>query len=84
MAKGITSGYVPLGAVVVSEKIAQYFEDNKLWCGLTYSAHPLSCAAGVATISVHKEDDLIKNASDIGGALGEAFGGINIKTYLCG
>ncbi len=70
MAKGVTSGYVPLGAVVVSEKIAQYFEDKKLWCGLTYSAHPLSCAAGVATISVYEEDGLIKNAAVMGTHLG--------------
>ncbi len=70
MAKGVTSGYVPLGAVVVSEKIAQFFEDNKLWCGLTYSAHPLSCAAGVATVKVYKEDGLIENAAQVGRYLG--------------
>jgi taurine--2-oxoglutarate transaminase len=69
MAKGVTSGYVPLGAVVVSEKIAQHFEDEKLWCGLTYSAHPLSCAAGVATISVYEDDDLINNAANMGAHL---------------
>ncbi len=71
MAKGVTSGYVPLGAVVVSEKIAQHFEDNKLWCGLTYSAHPLSCAAGVATVKVYEEDGLIENAAEVGKYLGE-------------
>jgi len=70
MAKGVTSGYVPLGAVVVSEKIAQHFETNKLWCGLTYSAHPLSCAAGVATVKVYEEDDLIENAAVVGKHLG--------------
>jgi taurine--2-oxoglutarate transaminase len=70
MAKGVTAGYVPLGALIVSEKIGQYFEDEKLWCGLTYSAHPLSCAAGVATISAYKGDNLIKNAVDMGAHLG--------------
>ena len=70
MAKGITSGYVPLGAVVVSERIAKHFEDNKLWCGLTYSAHPLSCAAGVATVKVYEEDGLIDNAAEVGTHLG--------------
>ena len=70
MAKGITSGYVPLGAVVVSEKIAQHFEDNKLWCGLTYSGHPLSCAAGVAAVEVYEEDGLIDNAAEVGKHLG--------------
>ena len=70
MAKGVTSGYVPLGAVVVSERIAQHFEDNKLWCGLTYSAHPLSCAAGVAAVKVYEEDGLIDNAAEVGSHLG--------------
>lgn len=70
IAKGVTSGYVPLGAVVVSEKIAKHFDDNKLWCGLTYSAHPLSCAAGVATVKVYQEDDLINNAANVGKHLG--------------
>ena len=79
MAKGITSGYVPLGAAIVSEEIAQYFEDNKLWCGLTYSAHPLSCAAGVATISVYEEDDLIKNAADMGVHLGKRLEELKLK-----
>ena len=70
MAKGVTSGYVPLGAVVVSERIAKHFEDNKLWCGLTYSGHPLSCAAGVATVKVYEEDGLIENAAEVGTHLG--------------
>jgi taurine--2-oxoglutarate transaminase len=70
MAKGITSGYVPLGAVVVSERIAKHFEDNKLWCGLTYSAHPLSCAAGVAVVKVYEQDGLIENAAEVGKHLG--------------
>jgi taurine--2-oxoglutarate transaminase len=65
-AKGITSGYVPLGALIVSEKIAAYFEDKMLWAGLTYSGHPLACAAGVATIEVYREDGLIENAVTVG------------------
>ena len=48
-AKGLTCGYVPLGAVVVSEEIGEFFETNPLWCGLTYSAHPISCAAASAS-----------------------------------
>ncbi len=70
MAKGLTSGYVPLGAVVVSDKIAEHFEDNKLWGGLTYSAHPLSCAAGVAAVKVYEAEGLIKNAAELGRYLG--------------
>ncbi len=70
-AKGITSGYVPLGAVIVTDKIAKYFEDRMLWCGLTYSGHPLACAAGVATLQVYEEDRLIENAATVGHHLGQ-------------
>jgi taurine--2-oxoglutarate transaminase len=70
-AKGLTSGYVPLGAVIVSDAIAQYFEDKMLWCGLTYSGHPLACAAGVATLEVYEEDGLIANAARVGRHLGQ-------------
>ena len=71
MAKGLTAAYVPLGAVVVSEDIAAYFEDRMLPLGLTYSGHPLSCATAVATINVYKEDKLIENARAMGEVLGE-------------
>jgi len=70
-AKGLTSGYVPLGALIVSDKIADYFEDKMLWCGLTYSGHPLACAAAVATIAVYEEDGLIENAVRVGRHLGQ-------------
>lgn len=66
MAKGVTQGYIPLGAVVVNEKIAQHFEDNMLWCGLTYSGHPLACACGVATVKVYEEEKLIENSAAMG------------------
>lgn len=62
MAKGITSGYLPLGAVIVSERIADHFEDHTLWCGLTYSGHPMSCAAALATLEVYEEERLLENA----------------------
>jgi taurine--2-oxoglutarate transaminase len=61
MAKGITSGYLPLGAVVVSQEIADFFEDHTFWAGLTYSGHAMSCAAGIATLQVYEEDGLIDN-----------------------
>lgn len=70
-AKGITCGYVPLGGVIVSQKIADYFDDHKLMCGLTYSGHPLSCAAGIATLDVYKEEKLVENARAMGKVLGE-------------
>lgn len=70
-AKGITCGYVPLGGVIVSKKIADYFDDNVLMCGLTYNAHPLACAAGCATIDVYEEENLIENSKKMGKILGE-------------
>jgi taurine---2-oxoglutarate transaminase len=70
-AKGITSGYVPLGAVIVSEKIAKFFDDKYLYAGLTYNGHTLACAAALATIEVYKDDKLIENAKTVGKYLGE-------------
>jgi len=66
MAKGLTSGYVPLGCVAVSDKIADYFQDNMLWCGLTYNAHPLACGAACACLDVLEKEDLLKRAQDLG------------------
>lgn len=66
LAKGITSGYVPLGATVVSEEIAAHFDKNTLWTGLTYSAHTLAMAAGIATIEVYREENLIERSREMG------------------
>ncbi len=65
-AKGITSGYVPLGAVIVSEPIAKFFDDKYLYAGLTYNGHALACAAALATIEVYETDHLIENAATLG------------------
>lgn len=70
-AKGVTCGYIPLGGVVVSSKIAEYFEDNLLSCGLTYSGHPLACAAGVACINYYEEHNIAENSKKVGKVLGE-------------
>jgi taurine--2-oxoglutarate transaminase len=70
-AKGITSGYAPLGAVIVSEPIAKFFDDKYLYAGLTYNGHALSCAAALATIAVYDDDKLIENAREVGKYLGE-------------
>ena len=78
-AKGLTSGYVPLGAVIVSDAIAEHFEDRMLWCGLTYSGHALACAAGLATLEVYEEDDLIENAARLGKILGNRLEEIKSK-----
>lgn len=69
MAKGLTSGYVPLGAVVVSNEIGDHFQNRSLPLGLTYAGHPVSCAAGVATVQVYQEDGLIENARAMGAVL---------------
>jgi taurine--2-oxoglutarate transaminase len=66
MAKGLTSAYVPLGAVGVRQSIAQHFRDHVLWTGLTYNSHPLACAAALATIGVYEEDRLIENTRRMG------------------
>jgi len=60
-AKGLTSGYLPLGAVIVSDAIADYFENHMLWGGLTYSGHPVCCAAAVANLSVYEEEHIFAN-----------------------
>jgi taurine--2-oxoglutarate transaminase len=83
-AKGITSGYVPLGAVVVSEPIAKFFDDKYLYAGLTYNGHALSCAAALATIDVYESDHLIENAAALGRYLGEALEEIKARHQSVG
>jgi taurine---2-oxoglutarate transaminase len=66
MAKGLTSSYLPLGAVAMRHHIAEAFDTKMYYGGLTYSSHPVSCAAAVATIGVYEEDGLIDNARRMG------------------
>jgi taurine--2-oxoglutarate transaminase len=66
MAKGLTSAYVQLGAVGMRRNIADHFEKNVFYGGLTYNSHPLACAAALATIAVYEEDGLIENAQKMG------------------
>lgn len=68
-AKGVTSGYVPLGGVIVSEWISEYFTENQLQCGLTYSGHTLACAAGLATLEVYEDENIAANVEKIGAIL---------------
>ena len=70
-AKGVTCGYVQLGGVAVSKEIADYFDDNLLSCGLTYSGHPLACAAGVACVNYYEEANILENVNKVGKVLGE-------------
>lgn len=66
MAKGLTSSYLPLGAVTVSDPISRYFDDHVLWAGLTYAGHPLSCAAGIAALEVLEEEGIIEHVRELG------------------
>lgn len=70
-AKGVTCGYVPLGGVAVSREIAKYFNDHTLLCGLTYSGHPLACAAGVACLNFYQETNILENVTLSGAELGK-------------
>ena len=65
-AKGVNSGYVPLGGVVINEAIAATFNDRVYPGGLTYSGHPLACAAAVATIEAFEQESIVENAKRIG------------------
>lgn len=66
LAKGLTSGYLPLGAVVVTDKIAAYFNDNPMAIGLTYSAHPTLCAAALENLKIIDEENLVARAAEMG------------------
>jgi taurine--2-oxoglutarate transaminase len=65
-AKGVNSGYVPLGGVIISDEIAATFDDRVFPGGLTYSGHPLATAAAVATLDVMAEEKMVENAAHIG------------------
>jgi taurine--2-oxoglutarate transaminase len=69
MAKGLTSAYVPLGAVGMRPRIARVFEERAFPGGLTYNSHPLACAAALATLAVYEEEGLVENARRMGAVL---------------
>ncbi|MCC7415578.1 MAG: aminotransferase class III-fold pyridoxal phosphate-dependent enzyme [Acidobacteria bacterium] len=71
MAKGLTSAYVPLGAVGMRHHIAEHFQKNVFYGGLTYNSHPLGCAAAIAAIDVLEQDDLVGNAKRMGRVMRE-------------
>lgn len=83
-AKGVTCGYVQLGGVAVSSEIAAYFDDNLLSCGLTYSGHPLACAAGLACINYYEEENILENVNKVGKVLGEKLEEIKEKHLSVG
>lgn len=65
-AKGITSGYLPFGALIVSDEIAAHYDDRVLMLGLTYSAHPVACAAALENLKIYEDENLIENAAAMG------------------
>ena len=66
MAKGLTSSYIPLGAVGLSPKVYTHFDEHVFYGGLTYNSHPLALAAALATIRVYEEDGLIEHTAKMG------------------
>ncbi len=79
MAKGLTSAYVPLGAVGMRRGIADYFKDKVFYGGLTYNSHPLACAAALATLDVYEEDRLIENARRMGDVMRGLLAGLEAR-----
>ena len=78
-AKGITSGYLPLGALIVSDRIASQYDDNVLWLGLTYSAHPVSLAASLEVLKIYEDGNLIENAAAKGKYMDAKVEGLKLK-----
>ncbi|MCJ7625035.1 MAG: aminotransferase class III-fold pyridoxal phosphate-dependent enzyme [Anaerolineaceae bacterium] len=76
MAKGLSASHLPLGAVGVSRKIAEYFNDHILWSGGTYTNHPVSCAAAIAAINVYRDEKFIENSKSQGVYLSEYLQGL--------
>lgn len=75
-AKGVNSGYVPLGGVIMSDRVAATFAERPYPGGLTYSGHPLACASAVASIGIFREEGVIEHAR----ALGEDVIGPELRT----
>lgn len=79
MAKGLTSAYLPLGAVAMKEEIAESFRTKPFPGGLTYNSHTLSCAAAIATLNVYKEDNLIERAREMGKVMAKELAALKEK-----
>jgi taurine--2-oxoglutarate transaminase len=84
MAKGLTSAYVPLGAVGMRHQIAEHFREKVFYGGLTYNSHPLACATALATIAVYEEDKLIERARKQGGLMKQLMGELEAKHEIVG
>jgi taurine--2-oxoglutarate transaminase len=81
-AKGLTSGYQPLGAVIVHERVARHFDDHILACGLTYYAHPTACAAAVETMKLYEDEQLFEHAARLGPTLHRELAAIRARVAV--
>jgi taurine---2-oxoglutarate transaminase len=76
VAKGINSGYVPLGAMIFRKPLADWVRNKFFPGGLTYAGHPLACASAVASIEAFREENVVQNAAEVGAYLGERLRGL--------
>ena len=81
-AKGSTCGYVPLGGVIVKKEIAEFYDENKMFNGLTYSAHPIGCAAAIATIDEYQRLDVAGNVAKVSKVLDEILSKL-VQDHIC-
>jgi len=83
-AKGVTSGYVQLGGIIISKEIADYYRDKVFQFGLTYSGHSLACAAGVACVEYYQKAKILENVNKVGRVLGDILEGLKRKHRCVG
>ena len=83
-AKGITCGYVPLGGIIVSKDIAEFYKDYSFQYGLTYSGHSVGCAVGVATLNEYERLNIEENVAKVGKVLGELLEELKAKHECVG
>jgi len=79
VAKGINSGYVPLGAMVINQKLADWVQDKYFAGGLTYSGHVLACASAIASIEAFQEEGIVENSAAMGDVVAEGLRGLAEK-----
>jgi taurine---2-oxoglutarate transaminase len=78
-AKGLTAGYLPMGALIVSDKIATHYDDKPLMLGLTYSAHAVGCAAALEVLNIYEDENMVANAAAMGKYIEEKMEGLKLK-----
>lgn len=84
MAKGLTSGYLPFGCLMVSDRIASKYDDTMLALGLTYSAHPVCCAAALEMLKIYEDDNLVAHAATMGKYMDEQLEKLKAKHQSIG